>query len=38
MASTGFGIAATFNCTISIEKRMKWDGKTQKGCDSSVYV
>jgi hypothetical protein len=24
MASTGFEIAATFNCAISIEKRMKW--------------
>jgi hypothetical protein len=24
MASTGFEIAATFNCAISIEKRLKW--------------
>jgi hypothetical protein len=24
MASTGFEIAATFNCAISIEKKMKW--------------
>jgi hypothetical protein len=24
MASTGYEIAATFNCAISIEKRMKW--------------
>jgi hypothetical protein len=38
MASTGFEIAATFNCAISIEKRMKWCQKRISFWFSVVFI